>query len=80
MGYLNGNETITGWADELGKDTKSCTEFDTQEECHTYFKGDLALIFDELVDWKKEELALEWCVYWGSCTEKDAEDLDKKRK
>ena len=76
MGYLNGNETITGWADELGKDTKSCTEFDTQEECHAYFKGDLALIFDELVDWKKDELALEWCVYWGSCTEKEAENLE----
>ena len=77
MGYLNGDETITGWADELGKDTwESCTEFDTQEECHTYFKGDLALIFDELVKWKKEELALEWCIYWGSCTEKEAEKLE----
>lgn len=75
--YLSSNETISGWADELVR-LWPCEEFDTQEECRAYFEGELALIFDELVDWKKESLALEWCVYWGSCTEEEAEDSSEE--
>ena len=75
--YLNSEETITQWAEELVK-LYPCEEFGTKEECRSYFEGDLALIFDELVDWKKGELAGEWCVYWGSCTEEEAEDSEEK--
>ena len=75
--HLSSNETINAWADELVK-LWPCEEFETQEECRAFFEGQLVLIFDELVDWKKDNLALEWCVYWGSCTEEDAENSSEE--
>jgi len=76
LDYLAHNETISEWTKDLDSWYTCGEEFDSAEDCKTYITGEMAMVFEELVDWKKGRLARDWCVHWGSCTKDEAEDLD----